>query len=165
MSIQQPKINCQINADITNLTYYNIFYKWIPNSEQIRPSEECNENKIELNSTIEMYTSIVDYVAVNIFKLKPKLDRSSGLISSKVELFSNKINKFIPNEFRYQTSEGFHYVMWYSYTDVPEKEINNDIFESIKNITNNEKFYFVWYINPTMSVPEVFHVQVFWNTY
>lgn len=55
-------------------------------------------------------------------------------------------------------------IMWYSYYDetVTEDKINMDIDKNIKDIVGDEKYDYVWYINPKMTVPEVFHAQVFW---
>ena len=52
--------------------------------------------------------------------------------------------------------------MWYTYTP-PDEEITRDIDEAIKEIVNHDNYKFVWYVNPKMTIPEVFHVQVFWT--
>ena len=53
--------------------------------------------------------------------------------------------------------------MWYTYNDISDIEITSDILDSLKNILKHDNFEFVWYENPKMSVPEVYHVQVFWH--
>jgi hypothetical protein len=56
--------------------------------------------------------------------------------------------------------------MWYGTKEQTrsEDEINNDIFIAISNhLQGNNEFNFAWYINPKMTVPEFFHVQVFWT--
>ena len=165
MNVKEYSVNCKISPEFENLNKYHSIYKWIPNHNQIRPLDDDIHIKVENQAHVEMYDSVIDHVAVNVFNIKSKLNRNSGLICSSENLSSLKINKFVPNQFKYNIDEGYHYVMWYSHNNISEKEISNDIFESIKNITNNEHFHFVWYVNPKMSIPEVFHVQVFWNTF
>ena len=53
--------------------------------------------------------------------------------------------------------------MWYTYQDIPDNEINNDIDNSLYELMGHKNFEFVWYENPKMSVPEIYHVQVFWH--
>lgn len=53
--------------------------------------------------------------------------------------------------------------MWYTYTP-SDDEITQDVNDAIREIVGNDNFKFVWYVNPKMTIPEVFHVQVFWTT-
>ena len=47
--------------------------------------------------------------------------------------------------------------------DLIDKEINKDIYNSIYNIVKCDKFKFVWYENPKMSIDDIYHIQVFWT--
>ena len=58
-----------------------------------------------------------------------------------------------------------HYVIWYSYNEVNEEQINNDITSQLKKILGNNNFDFVWYINPKKHMKSIFHAQVFWITF
>ena len=67
--------------------------------------------------------------------------------------------------FPYNVKEGTrHYVMWYSYFDntLKEEKINEDIYNQIKLLVNNNNFDFVWYENPKKTVKGIYHLQVFW---
>lgn len=55
--------------------------------------------------------------------------------------------------------------MWYSYypPEVSETEINADISAALWKLLGHGNFEFVWYENPKMTVPGIYHVQVFWH--
>jgi hypothetical protein len=75
--------------------------------------------------------------------------------------------KFVPCDFPYQIHEsGHHYVLWYgSPVPVAEDVVNRDIRAAIQDIVGPETPYlFAWYINPKQTIPDIFHVQVFWTT-
>ena len=57
----------------------------------------------------------------------------------------------------------FHYIMWYTCdkSDLIPKEINRDIHRSIYNILRTNNFKYVYYENPKMSVPDMYHIHVF----
>jgi hypothetical protein len=47
---------------------------------------------------------------------------------------------------------------------VPREQISTDIAEGIQLlIGERHDFEFVWYENPKMTVPDLYHVQVFWR--
>jgi hypothetical protein len=75
--------------------------------------------------------------------------------------------KFVPCDFPYQIHEsGHHYVLWYgSPVPVAEDVVDRDIRAAIQDIVGPETPYlFAWYINPKQTIPDIFHVQVFWTT-
>ena len=156
-------INCKINPDADTLNKYHIIYKWIPDENMIRPSHDDLNKKVELFSILEMYNSKIDYIAINIFKIKSKINHDNGKICSKFDIKENCMKMFLPNLFKYNIPEGNHYIMWYSYKNLSDDEITNDIYNSLTKICEFSNFKFVWYINPKMTFPEVFHVQVFWS--
>jgi hypothetical protein len=59
-----------------------------------------------------------------------------------------------------------HYVLWNSkyeyYKDFDDITINTIIKETLDTMVNSDNFDFAWYKNPKPSIPELFHVQVFW---
>lgn len=38
-----------------------------------------------------------------------------------------------------------------------------DIAEALQLRLGHGNFEFVWYLNPKMTIPDVYHVQVFWH--
>eukprot|EP00929_Paragymnodinium_shiwhaense_P027117 TRINITY_DN15992_c0_g2_i1.p1 TRINITY_DN15992_c0_g2~~TRINITY_DN15992_c0_g2_i1.p1 ORF type:complete len:210 (+),score=26.63 TRINITY_DN15992_c0_g2_i1:157-786(+) len=85
---------------------------------------------------------------------------------------------FRPNRYPYQLpkvhgSVASHYLLWYFHlpeegvTDPPDDVIQEDVLcELVKLWSANgckADIEFIWYRNPAMSVPDVFHVQVFWR--
>jgi len=72
------------------------------------------------------------------------------------------------HEFQRQTQ---HWILWYLHlpgepvADRPDAEIDCDVrceLLAVVSAQGFEAFDYIWYRNPGMSVPEVFHVQVFW---
>jgi hypothetical protein len=54
---------------------------------------------------------------------------------------------------------------WYNYgpPNITDEEITGHISKAMKTRLKHERFEFVWYQNPKMTIPEIFHVQVFWH--
>ena len=76
-----------------------------------------------------------------------------------------KLHKFQVCLFKYDIHpDTFHYQMWYTCykSELIDKEINKDIRNSIYNICCDDKFKYVWYENPKMSIDDIYHIQVFW---
>ena len=113
-----------------------------------------------------------------------KIIASSRSLEDREKLLSTLPPVFQPCTFPYQVENGGqHYTLWFSslLQEVNELEINKLIEENIKQLiafreqnidsTSNEsssgiknietEFDYAWYINPKMTVPEFFHVQVF----
>lgn len=141
---------CRISNDISELNELNKIYKWIPNENQVRPSKETKEKKDLLYSyLISIDKNINDYILENIF------------LSSDTWIF-------IKSMFPYNIETGNHYILWnklYKFNQtIDENEINTVISENIFNLVNHCNYDFVWYINPKLTIPDIFHVQVFWTS-
>ena len=75
-----------------------------------------------------------------------------------------EVKIFAPNEFPYN-SDGNHSIMWYGGIDqsqIKENEVNEDIFQNLEKQLGHVNFEFAWYENPKMTIPQIYHVQVFW---
>jgi hypothetical protein len=158
-----PKLNCQISSSLEDLDSLNQLYPFIPNSNSIRPSDAIRQlKKSRFEDILDKYDTFDDYILNTIF------NKNTYVINMKKKAINNivnDINKFYPNEFPYNVN-GQHWVMWYGTKEQTrsEDEINNDIFIAISNhLQGSREFNFAWYINPKMTVPEFFHVQVFWT--
>ena len=157
------EINCRINPDAESLNKYNNEFCWIPNSEQIRPLESHIKLKnILLKNINDKYNSTRDYILITMFNLDYYINSNN-----KLETNHNNegFHKFEVCLFRYQLEpRTFHYIMWYTIQkeDLNENTINDDIKKEIYNIIKNDKYNFVWYENPKMTIDDIFHVHVFW---
>lgn len=88
---------------------------------------------------------------------------------------------FQPNMYPYQLPEreathelqrmGQHWILWYLHypwetvADPPDTSIEEDVRKEVHAAAREAGFEdvdYIWYRNPGMSVPELFHVQVFW---
>lgn len=64
-----------------------------------------------------------------------------------------------------------HWLLWYMHfpdeapVDPGDEQIDQDVRRELLSVVNKEGFHvvdYIWYRNPAMSVPDLFHVQVFW---
>ena len=164
----------EISSDLSVLNTLHESFPWIPNDSMIRPTEEIKEIKRKTFIFIENeYDSLKDYVAQHIFGTTvEKLYFGSKKLASVINFNTNefKINKvFKPNEYPYSLLMGNHYVYWYGFT--PDERtsyrpnsdsISEDIRIALLQLIPDDNFNFAWYLNPKMTIPEFFHVQVFW---
>ena len=154
----------RIHPNYEVLNAYNELYSWIPNGNQIRPTGMNILMKERLIDKINKeYISTRDYILIKIFNYKfskNKENKYQVVDDNKIKLY-----KFQVCLFKYDIHpETFHYQMWYTCdkSELIDKEINKDIYNSIYNIIKSDKFKFVWYENPKMSIDDIYHVQVFW---
>ena len=108
-------------------------------------------NSIPLKNEWFKYGNIKKGILIDIFNVK----NINNIKPTKI---------FQENRFKYNI-DGNHYVMWYlgyNENEIIDDIISFDIFCEIFCIVGNEKFNFAWYKNPKMTIPDIFHVQVFW---
>ena len=158
------ELNFRIHPNSEVLNAYNKLYPWIPNENQIRPTGMNIFFKEKLMDEIkEKYNSTRDYILIDIFKYQFTKNKEK-----KYQVINDdniKLHKFQVNLFKYDLHpKTFHYQMWYTCdkNELIDKEINKDIYNSIFNIVKCDKFKFVWYENPKMSIDDIYHIQVFW---
>lgn len=92
--------------------------------------------------------------------------------------------KFAANKYPYQVPEqqvpqdahdfqrrAQHWILWYMHfpgeqlVDPGDEQIDQDVRRELLSVVGREGFEavdYIWYRNPAMSVPDLFHVQVFW---
>lgn len=152
------KISTKLN-DLDNMHQSNL---WIPNSKQIRPIEEViQEKNILMKNILIFYESMNDYILDTIFNLPKKFNSKGKLLVDTKNIkpeFKLVKNKF-PYDLPIQTE---HYILWFNtevnyLTDIEIKQI---IDIEIKKYFKKKK-EFVWYENPKMSIPQLYHIQVF----
>jgi len=151
-------VRSRIPSDLNELDKLNAVHKWIPGRHQVRPTQEqVSAKAYHVQYIRQNFYSEVDYILKTAFGLSST--RIDGLHSvDRDNLGVKKV--FVENKFPYQT-QGKHYVMWYTYKP-DEVQVTKDIEEAILGIVGNESFQFGWYENPKMTIPDIYHVQVFW---
>jgi hypothetical protein len=141
----------KISSNINQLNILHKKYNWIPNMDEIRPSENIIKDKEEYIQMMKSrYGSIKNGIICDVFNLD-----HNNIIPQK---------KFIKNRFSYAISSN-HYIMWYllyNKDDLSDDIINIDIYCNIYQILCHTNFDFAWYVNPKMTIPDIFHVQIFW---
>jgi hypothetical protein len=155
------RISCN-KEDLNNL---HKIYNWLPNSDTIRPSKSDLDEKIIMTHNINKYwLSIKDYIKNEFFKV-PCVEKNG------IKFVENNINInewiFDSSKFRYNLiQEANHYILWntkYPFDkDFDDNTINKQIEAFLQEKLNHDNFDFAWYKNPKPSIPEYFHVQVFW---
>ena len=155
----------RISPEIDNLNILNRRLGWIPSGDQIRPSQVVVDKKEQDSIKFDkFYYSIKDQILIRYFKFPSKINRNTSRIESKILLEKIREKRFLKNEYAYNVPcETNHYVMWYTYQDISDDNINLDIENSLYELLKHRYFEFVWYENPKMSVPDIYHVQVFWH--
>lgn len=161
--------------------FFSSGYDWIPNSSRIRPSPKVAQSKqITMLSIKSSWVHFDDYFICKIFGKAFEVSSDNRFIASfrTKEIYDfcvvdNIVTKddrvFQPNNFPYDV-KGNHWLLWYgckcqSHTS---EEINDHVCSEVNKIVSkfeNLTFDYIWYINPKMSLPEFFHVHVFWETF
>ena len=134
-------------------------FDWIPGEDNIRPTPETREKKVKwLESVMSKYVGRRDFVLHDLFRCETRRNEKGLMLVDEASLKRvGKKKKLYPNMFPYDLPSGtIHYVMWYTWTRPEDSEITSDIANALGKDAD-----FVWYENPKMSIPEIFHVQVF----
>jgi hypothetical protein len=158
--------NCKIPSGIDQLAELQRVALWIPGPANVRPSEEVKEAKAaHIDSVLRMYATEGDYVMATVLGAATEADMNGLLRACPLAARHKCLQR---NEFPYQMPEGTrHFVMWYSYeldAVADEPEITADIEQALRTRCRSDAFEFVWYLNPKMTIPDIFHVQVFWRS-
>jgi hypothetical protein len=139
----------KISSDIQDLNKLHQEYWWIPDETMVRPSAEVLEAKWALGRRL-----MDDGVSFKDFIL---------------HMYFTGVNPwaFDKSLFPYQLPPGAeHFVLWNSmhdyYWEVDDALVSKRIEGMLKVQLGHDKFDFAWYKNPKPSIPEIWHVQVFW---
>jgi hypothetical protein len=168
----------QISSSLEVLDSLHQIHSWIPSSTSIRPPPEKitmkHEDLLELSKD---WKSMDDYILHHIFDFPSERDPDSNklFINQDTHPVSLNLKKFQQNQYPYQGLSSYHYVMWFSRKTKPYQEevgkeessrmITRDIEEELLKLLPQQyhpTFQFVWYENPKMTVPQFYHVHVFW---
>ena len=174
-----PTFRERISNDIIKLNELHQIYSWIPNENQIRPKKNILKIKLEKLSIIKFqWRSLKDYIDHVVWDIPKDLDPITNTFH--VTSIPTEIYKLQLSEFPYNTVDSVHYVLWFadtrmiestsptspsspSYSQYCEHDelINQLLNELLLKQFEHDRYSFAWYVNPKMSVPDYFHVQVF----
>ena len=153
-------LRCKVSSDVkTLIALRRRGFDWIPGEDNIRPTPETREKKVKwLESVMSKYVGRRDFVLHDLFRCETRRNEKGLMLVDEASLKRvGKKRKLYPNMFPYDLPSGtIHYVMWYTWTRPEDSEITSDIANALGKDAD-----FVWYENPKMSIPEIFHVQVF----
>lgn len=159
----QPRggISCDLNA----LQRLHEQFSWVPGAAHIRPDEETLLRKDQHAANVAyFYESNGDAILEAVFGMETHLNAHGKLVvRDKKHIDAARLKVLAPNQFPYQLPPGSnHYVMWFSYRPL-DVEITAHIDECLLESLGHGRFEFVWYENPKMTIPDIYHVQVFWT--
>ena len=179
-------IRNMIPSDLELLNQLNKLYKWLPNSETIRPSSyDLMMKHLRLNQINNEWVSMSDYIKYKIFRQNAYIN---SLGKKQIKNPDQTIQYewvFSESDFKYNlVPQSNHWVLWSSIYKQNEKlitnptdelitnptdefinEINQVITKELINIIGSNNFNFAWYKNPKPTIYDFFHVQVFWIDY
>ena len=159
-------ITIRIESDLKSLDRLKSKVKWTPSSSQIRPSLSVKIRKAQILSNIKnTFVSPLDYLLSSVFSASTK-ETTNGLLTTDIDTCGTTC-VLRPNEFPYDVDEGTHHsICWYPYKmrRTTDAQITEDIQRCLSTKLGHNNFEAVWYLNPKMTIPELFHVQVFWHT-
>jgi hypothetical protein len=157
---------CRVSSDVAVLDRLHKLFPWIPGESDIRPPVDVLERKRQqLHAIQSQWVTFPDYIRASVFGVPSVLDPSTlKLMACGDDSAVTGRSVFAPNEFPYNVPK--HFVMWYGPCDGPETSRNDecitaDIAAAMDDDPGLRGSNFVWYVNPKMTVPEYFHVQVF----
>lgn len=160
-------VNQCISSDLTVLNRLHEIYPWIPGADQIRPDPTTRELKQKrLQYINETWASVHSYILHTVFGKTP-VERTDGALEICLkDKHVEELIVFRENEFPYQVGpSGRHFILWTGYQQkmYSNEEITREIEYSLNCLLGSTKYVFAWYENPKMTVPEFYHVQVFWR--
>ena len=165
----KPKLWGRISSDVTALSKLQVFYKFIPTAETVRPSEKGKAAKAaRLERILATYVDMPDYIYHTVFGRPVVASAESDEKLTCCDVLQDPgLSAFAANEFPYDIERGNHSIMWYAVKDKTKSDenITEDIAHELRKLLQcgeESPFDFAWYENPKMSIPEFFHVQVFW---
>lgn len=154
----------KVCSDYGSLNELHKAHAWIPNEQQIRPKKSKLMMKQEKLAMIGFqWKSLRDYIKNYVWGLERQLDEN-GIFSVCGEPSGCVFQQC---EFHYDLDDGKHFVLWFP--DSVQKHENEEITTLLDTYIANafdiqpEDFDFAWYVNPKMTVPDFFHIQVFIN--
>lgn len=174
----KTRLRREVSSNVTVLAELHEQYGWIPGAESIRPPPEVIAQKVkDMEEVHELWKSLDDYILHRIFDKEFTQDISTGKLC--VPEGTASVNRgdivFRANDYPYKNLQGQHFVLWYGCQTRPynQQSSSKAISKDIENYLyiylmkhdpiNKSNFDFIWYENPKMSVPEFYHVHVFWT--
>lgn len=155
----------RIDAKKENLQILHEQFPWIPGQESIRPNPHQLEAKHASQREIDtLFESYLDFVLIEIFGFPVVAGghRRKADCSNHAAL---PLTVFKPNKFPYAVPEGTNHYIWWtreSMFQTPQR-VTRCIEAALQDLQPNAVHNIVWYENPKMTIPEVYHVQVFWS--
>lgn len=158
-------LRSKISSNIQDLNELHKTYSWIPDETMIRPTPKVIEDKNHFsNYVLHNWMSFKDFILDTHFKCP--VDIEDGQLYVVNEVTKSEWN-FTKSLFPYNLPDNVnHYILWNSMFDFfyefEDSVVNTIIKDTIESMLETDQFDFAWYKNPKPSIPELYHVQVFW---
>ena len=158
------RVRSRVSSDVSALNRLNRTFTWIPNEFQIRPTTvQLEVKQARMKELDERWASNGDFVRHEIFGKSTTMNDANQRCTVDDTVGANDV-VFCPSHFAYNVQVGSnHWVMWFGCRDeVPEMNVSDCIMQRLREHLGHDTFDFAWYPNPKMSLPEFYHVHVFW---
>eukprot|EP00808_Paulinella_micropora_P003531 g5566.t1 len=159
----------RVSGSLEDLTFLHRRWPWIPGPENIRPLPSTLTLKEAFHLMLcDIYETSTDYILHAVFGFIPRMCKETGRLKVLREqvLMHPRLHRFTHNQFPYDLPPGTnHYVSWYTVRPplLTDEEICHDIKMELRKLLGHDRFDFIWYENPKMSIPDLYHLQVFWR--
>jgi hypothetical protein len=160
----------EVSSSLEELDELHRSHPWIPGPANIRPV--ANQIAVKTDKLADIrkeWSTLDDYVLYRIFGYDFTVSPVTNKFCVTVDHASlpPNLKKLVKNQFPYQDLRCNHSIMWYTTKSKPYDSliISRDIEDELKKALApcfHSKFQFVWYENPKMTIPEFYHVHVFW---
>lgn len=178
--VERGYLDSEIPSDLASLDQLHGRFPWLPNSHMVRPKDEILAQKRAYMEVVHRsYRDIGDRVLQDIFgyDCAPNDD---GILQALVPYQDVPQIRLARHKFPYDIPAGTnHSVLWFTAegSSLFSKDITEHVRREIRQAIVDERFdsstgsaarmpssfEFCWYENPRMTVPQVYHVQVFWR--
>jgi hypothetical protein len=158
----------RISANVCDLNALHAQHQWLPNEHTIRPTSEVLEEKRRSMEEVERHwLSVNDYILYAVFGYPVTLCENNRY-SVDLTARPTPIWVFAPSLFPYAVpTQTNHWVLWHGYVPYDgnfyDELVNRYIRDTLRGQLGHDNFQFAWYKNPKPTVPQYWHVQVFWT--
>ena len=155
-------LNCKISADIHELNALHVEHPWLPNEFTIRPKPSLlAEKQHSINRVMFEWATVYDYIMYTVFGAQRRVNALAKWTT--IPNSTLKVWAFEQSLFPYDLPAGTnHFILWHRDTDYNHSFSDDEINQLIKNRLPAAS-EFAWYKNPRPTVPQFWHVQVFWR--
>ena len=158
-----------VPSDKEQLQLLQNVVKWTPGRDNIRPTPRVKQHKGLFDENLrKMYDCTQSYILIELFDYPCDfVPEHAGMLRVHVPRAEREQlvhrSAWEVQGFPYDLPQGTHHgVMWYTWSPadgLAVDTIDADVRAALRKQMGHARFLFVWYENPKMTVPEVYHAR------